>query len=62
MFRATAKVLSSGIKCPKREADHSLPSSTEVKNAWSYTAIPTCRSAWRGAKFRNRDIFTFAST
>jgi hypothetical protein len=23
-----------------READHSLPSSAEVKNAWSYTSIP----------------------
>jgi len=25
---------------PGREADHSLPSSAEVKNAWSYTSTP----------------------
>jgi hypothetical protein len=29
-----------GVKRPGREADHSLPSSTEVKNAWSYTSNP----------------------
>jgi len=27
-----------GEKPPAREADHSLPSSAEVKNAWSYTS------------------------
>jgi hypothetical protein len=26
-----------GINRPGREADHSPPSSTDVKNAWSYT-------------------------
>jgi hypothetical protein len=26
------------VKRPGREADHSLPSSAEVKNAWSYTS------------------------
>jgi hypothetical protein len=26
-----------GVKRPGREADHSPPSSAEVKNAWSYT-------------------------
>jgi hypothetical protein len=30
--------LSVGVKRPGREADHSPPSSTEVKNAWSYTS------------------------
>jgi hypothetical protein len=25
------------VKCPGREADHSPPSSVEVKNTWSYT-------------------------
>jgi hypothetical protein len=25
---------------PKREADHSLPSSAEVKNTWSYISLP----------------------
>jgi hypothetical protein len=28
----------SRLKWPMREADHSLPSSAEVKNAWSYTS------------------------
>jgi hypothetical protein len=32
--------LSLGVKWPGREADHSLLSSAEVKNAWSYTSIP----------------------
>jgi len=27
--------LSPGVKCPGREAGHSPPSSTEIKNAWS---------------------------
>jgi hypothetical protein len=27
-----------GIKRPVREADHSPPSSAEVKNAWNYTS------------------------
>jgi hypothetical protein len=30
--------LSVGVKQPGREADHSLPSSAEIKNAWSYTS------------------------
>jgi len=25
---------------PEREADHSLPSSAEVKNTWMYSSIP----------------------
>jgi hypothetical protein len=29
-----------GVKRPGREADHSPPSSAEVKNAWSYTYTP----------------------
>jgi hypothetical protein len=33
-------VLSLGVKRPDREADHSPPSSTDVKNAWSYTSTP----------------------
>jgi len=31
-----------GVKEPGREADHSPPSSTEVKNAWNYTSTPQC--------------------
>jgi hypothetical protein len=29
-----------GVNRQGREADHSPPSSAEVKNAWSYTSIP----------------------
>jgi hypothetical protein len=32
-----------GVKRPGHEADHSPPSNVEVKNAWSYTSIPTIR-------------------
>jgi hypothetical protein len=35
--------LSLGVKRPGREADHSPPSSAEVKNAWSYTFTPPIR-------------------
>jgi hypothetical protein len=43
-----------GIKRPGRQADHSPPSSAEVKNEWSYTASPpTC---FHGV---DRDSFTF---
>jgi hypothetical protein len=29
-----------GIKWPKYEAEHSLPTSAEVKNTWIYTSTP----------------------
>jgi len=29
-----------GVKRPGREADHSPPSSSKVKNAWNYTPTP----------------------
>jgi hypothetical protein len=32
--------ISLGVKRPGCEADHSPPSSAEVKNAWSYTSTP----------------------
>jgi hypothetical protein len=32
--------LSLGVKRPRREADHSPPSSSEVKKACTYTCIP----------------------
>jgi hypothetical protein len=39
-------VLCTGIKRPGRETDHSPPSSTEVRNVWSYTPTPPiCPSA-----------------
>jgi hypothetical protein len=51
-------VLSLGLKRPGRETDHSAPSSTEVKNAWSYTSTPQyVFLAWCSVK--RRDNFTF---
>jgi hypothetical protein len=35
--------LSVGVKRPGREANHSPPSSAEVKNAWSYASTPPIR-------------------
>jgi len=32
-------VLILGLKRPGREADHAPPSSTEVKNVWSFTSL-----------------------
>jgi len=32
--------LSQGVKQLGHEADHSPPSSAEVKNMWSYTSVP----------------------
>jgi hypothetical protein len=41
LFNGHQGYLPSGVKRPGREADHSPPSSAEVKNAWSYTSTPT---------------------
>jgi hypothetical protein len=35
--------LSLGVKRPGREADHSPPPTTELKNAWSNTSTPPIR-------------------
>jgi hypothetical protein len=32
----------SGVKRPRHEANHSPPSSAEIKNAWNYTSTPPC--------------------
>jgi len=37
-------VIFSGVMRPEREADHSPPSSAEVKNAWRYTSTPNTSS------------------
>jgi len=52
--------LSLGIKRLGREADHSLPSSAKVKNAWIYTSTPqyVCM-VWCLAKPRDNFTFTF---
>jgi hypothetical protein len=52
--------LSLGVKRPGREADHSPPSSAEVKNAWSYTSTPQyVFMAWCLVKHRDNFIFYF---
>jgi hypothetical protein len=55
--------VSLGVKRPGREADHSPPSSAEVKNAWSYTSTPQHTfMAWCSFKKKRkayRDNFTF---
>jgi len=37
------EALSLGVKWPLREADHSPPSSAEIKNAWSYPSTTPLR-------------------
>jgi hypothetical protein len=39
------------VKRTGREADHSPPSSAEVKNAWSYTSTPNT-SSWSGDQLK----------
>jgi len=34
------EALTPGVNWPRREADHSPPSSAEVKNKWKYTSTP----------------------
>jgi hypothetical protein len=48
--------VSLGIERPGLEADHSHPSSSEVKNAWRYTSTPQyVFMAWCLVKYK--DIF-----
>jgi hypothetical protein len=50
--------LSLGVMHPGHEADHSLPYSAKVRNAWSYTSTPQyIFTAW--CLFKHRDNFTF---
>jgi hypothetical protein len=37
-FQSILAAISRGVKLPGREADHSPPSITEVKDEWSYTS------------------------
>jgi hypothetical protein len=43
LIKRVQGALSLGVKQPGREADHSAPSSAEVKNEWSYTFHSTLR-------------------
>jgi hypothetical protein len=47
-----------GVKGLGREADHSPPSSAEVKNAWSCTSTFPLMPSWRGAQFKRKGIGT----
>jgi hypothetical protein len=38
------EALSPGVRRPGREADHSHPSSAEVRNAWKITSLPNTSS------------------
>jgi hypothetical protein len=50
--------VSLGVKRPGREADHTPPSSAEVKNAWSYTSTPQyVFMAW--CLVKHKDNFNF---
>jgi hypothetical protein len=52
-----------GVQRPGREADHSPPSSAEVKNAWSYTStLQYAFMAWCLVKHRDNFSFTFTFT
>jgi hypothetical protein len=50
--------LSLGVKRPVREADHSHPSSAEVKWVELYRHSPNTPT-WHGAQLKHRDNFTF---
>jgi hypothetical protein len=48
------------VKRPWCESDHSPPSSTEIKNEWSYTSAPQYAfMAWCSVKIKHSDNFTF---
>jgi hypothetical protein len=53
------EALSLGVKRPDREADHSPPSSAEVKNAWSYASTPQCSFMICSINRKHRENFTF---
>jgi len=50
--------LCQGIKQPGREADHSPPFSTEVKNVWRNTSSPL-KSSWRSTNLSTGIILPF---
>jgi hypothetical protein len=39
-FQWVPGALPPDVKRPRREADHSSPTSTEIKNTWIYTSTP----------------------
>jgi hypothetical protein len=53
------KALSLGVKRPGREADHSTPSSAEIKECVELYLHSPNTPSWRGARLNHRDNFTF---
>jgi hypothetical protein len=51
--------LSLGVKWPGFEADHSPPSSAEIKNGSEIYLHSPNTPSWRGAQLKHRDNFTF---
>jgi len=47
-----------GVRPPEHEFDHSLPSSAEVKNEWSYISVSSLR--FHGVARENFTFFTFS--
>jgi hypothetical protein len=43
LYKEYHGALSLRVKLPERKANHSPPSSAEVKKAWSYTSTPPIR-------------------
>jgi hypothetical protein len=54
--------LSLRVKLPEREADHSHPSSAEVKEYVELYLHSPNTPSWRGAQLKHRDNFTFTFT
>jgi len=51
-----------GVKRPVRVVEHSSPSSTEVKNAWSYTSNPQYAfMVWRSVKKVQGQLYLYLS-
>jgi hypothetical protein len=58
-FQWVPGALSLGVKRPGREADHSPPSSADVKE-WVELYLHSSKTpSWRGAQLKHRDHFTF---
>jgi hypothetical protein len=53
------RIFSLGVKRPVCEADHTPPSSTEVKECVEMHFPSSSTPSWCGAQFKHRDNFTF---
>jgi hypothetical protein len=54
-----SEALPPGVKRQRREADHSPPTSAEVKNAGAIPPLPRMSSMHSASLIKHRDIFTF---